>query len=271
MVEAYVGDGTTYARLGRRWDIHRSTAYRRLMKALGDRCTLLSRTRRRLSKCDGVCFLDAKHLRLKGTTFTIYVAWDRGFGRPVHFLLKEGGETDLWYWRLLVDLKHLEYVPKAFVSDGYPALRAFISDAYPDLPHQRCIVHVFMWMRSVIAPGKRAGVREQLFVGLARDILWSRSLAMAKRRLEKLEALESLLPKERKALSIMENALEQAFTYAGPRWKHLHLPRSSNAIENVMGQIEARLKTRRGAKSFAATKALLNEVLLRVKRQIINQ
>ena len=49
------------------------------------------------------------------------------------------------------------------------------------------------------------------------------------------------------------------------------LPRSSNAIENVIGQVEARLKTRRGIKSEASMELLVNELLLQVTEQTINQ
>ena len=271
VIEAYVGDGTTYARLGRRWGVDRSTAYRRLMRALKGRIRVIARTKRLLTKCDGICLLDGKHLRIGRRLFTIYVAWDRGLGRPINVHIREGGESDMGYWHLLVGLTHAGYAPKAFVSDGYPALKAFIAETYPDLPHQRCVVHTFMWVRSVVAPGKRKSWRQHSFVELARRILWARNFLIAKRRLEKLTAMRLLNPKEKKALAIMASALEQVFTNADARWRNLHLPRSSNAIENVMGQIEARLKTRRGTKSIAAIDALINEILLRVKRQIINQ
>ncbi len=271
VVESYVGDGTSYARLALRWGVSRSTAYRRLARALDGRAAPLDRTRRILGGCDGVCVLDGKHLRVGGLPFTIYVAWDRGVGVPIHAVVLAGGESDLGYWKLLTGLRHAGYAAKAFVSDGYPALMSFVAANFPDLPHQRCVVHAFMWVRSVVAPGKRSGWRKDAFVELARQVLWSDGLGEARLRLEAIAGVKGLGPKERRAVGIMRNALADTFTAGDPRWLHLNLPRSSNAIENVMGQIEARLKTRRGAKSFAASKSLVNEILLRVKRQVINQ
>jgi transposase-like protein len=270
-IEAYVEDRATFGRLGKRWNVDPSTAYRRVMRSLDGRIPLIDRTRRLLALCDGVCLLDAKHVRVEGRPHTLFVAWDRGLGRPIHFILRPGGESETGYWRLLLDLGRAGYAPKAFVSDGVPTLKSFLAEAYPDLPHQRCTVHVFMAARGKAAPGRRSSPRQSAFVGLLRMTLWSRGARTARRRLDRILDVPGLNSRETRSLDLVSRALEDCFVCSDPRYRHLKLPRSSNAIENVMGQIEARLKTRRGAKSCAALKALVNDVLLRVKRQNINQ
>jgi len=241
-----------------------------VQRALKRRQPLLERTKRNLHLCDGVLVLDGKHLRIHGKLWTLFVAWDRGFKKPVHYILQKGGEGDVPYWRLLVDLKRLGYVPKGFVSDGIRSLKELLAESYPDLPHQRCTVHIFLAARSKIAFGKRQSEHTDDFIELMRMILWSRTLQEAKRRIQKLWAVRGLTRNERRALEYIWPTLPQCFVCRDRRFRHLKLPRSSNAIENVIGQVEARLKTRRGIKSNVTIELLVNELLLQVTEQTIN-
>ena len=268
-IAGYLFDRSPYARLGVRWKVDRSTAYRRVRRALARCRPLLVRTKRLLSDCDGVCLLDAKHLRIRGVRFTLFVAWDRGLGLPLHFLLREEGEKELWYWRLLVDLERLGYKPKAFVSDGINVLEEFLVERYPDLPHQRCTVHVFMRAKALVAPGRVRSERAREFLGLIRTILWSSTLVVARKRTRRLWSTEGLTAKERRTLQWIWSVLPRCFVAVDPRWRGLHLPRSSNAIENVMGQVEGRLKTQRGIKSSVVLDALINVILAHVSKQTI--
>lgn len=268
-IDAYTKDRSTYERLGARWKVHRSTAYRRVQRALKQKRSLLERTKRNLHLCDGVLVLDGKHLRIHGKLWTLFVAWDRGFKKPVHYILQKGGEGDIPYWRLLVDLKRLGYVPKGFVSDGISSLRELLSELYSSLPHQRCTVHIFLAARAKVAIGRKVPERSRDFIELIRAILWSRTLATAKRRTQKLWQLRGLTQGERKALQYVWPTLSQCFVCREKRFLDLKLPRSSNAIENVIGQVEVRLKTRRGMKSETAMELLVNELLLQVTEQTI--
>lgn len=268
-IDGYTKDRSTYGRLSVRWKVHRSTAYRRVQRALKRKRPLLERTKRNLHVCDGILVLDGKHLRIHGKLWTLFVAWDRGFKKPVHFILRKGGEGDIPYWRLLVDLKLLGYRFKGFVSDGIPSLRELLSELYPNLPHQRCTVHIFLAARAKVATGRKISERSKDFIDLLRIILWSRTLAEAKRRTQKLWKLRGLIRGERRAIEYMWPILPQCFVCCETRLRHLRLPRSSNAIENVIGQIEARLKTRRGIKSEASMELLVNELLLQITEQTI--
>jgi len=270
-IDGYTKDRSTYERLGARWNVDPSTAFRRVQRALKRRQPLLERTKRNLHLRDGILILDGKHLRIHGRIWTLFVAWDRGFKKPVHYILRKGGEGDVPYWRLLVDLKRLGYVPKGFVSDGIQSLKELLSELHPNLPHQRCTVHIFLAARGKVATGRKIPERSKDFIELLRVILWSRTLAEAKRRTQKLWKLQRLTNSERRALEYIWPTLPLCFVCRVKRFRHLHLPRSSNAIENVIGQVEARLKTRRGIKSEASMELLVNELLLQVSPQTINQ
>ena len=269
-IDGYTKDRSTYRRLAERWNVSPSTAYARVQRALAHRSTLLERTKRNLHLCDGVLILDGKHLRIQGKIWTLFVAWDRGFKKPIHYILRKGGEGDVPYWRLLVDLKSLGYVPKGFVSDGILTLKELLSELYPGLPHQRCTVHIFLAARAKVAVGRKIPDRSKDFIELLRVILWSRTLKEAKRRTQKLWKFRGLTSSERRALEYIWPTLSQCFVCREKRFRHLQLPRSSNAIENVIGQVEARLKTRRGIKSETSTELLVNELLLQVTEQAIN-
>lgn len=269
-IDGYVKDRSTYRRLAKRWNVGLATAFRRVAKALKKKPSLLERTKHHLKKCDGVLVLDGKVIRIQGKLFTCFVAWDRGFKKPIHFLLKEGGEKELWYWRLLVDLERLGYRPKAFVSDGILTLKESLADRYPNLPHQRCTVHIFLAARAKVTGGGKTDERTELFIEHLQQILWSKTLEQAKRKFQTLWQTKRLIRGEREALKYLWPTLPECFVCRDPKFKHLKLPRSSNAIENVIGNIEARLKTMRGVKNLTAAERLVNEVLLQVSEQSIN-
>lgn len=270
-INGYIKDRSTYRRLAERWNVGLSTAFRRVEKALSKKSSLLERTKNHLNECDGVLVLDGKVIHIQGRLYTCFVAWDRGFKKPIHFLLKKGGEKELWYWRMLVDLERLGYAPKAFVSDGIFSLKESLADRYPELPHQRCTVHIFLAARSKVLGGGKVHETEKDFIEQLKNILWSRTLIGAKRKFQKLWKTKELTRGERRALESIWPALPECFVCRDPKWKHLKLPRSSNAIENVIGNIEARLKTMRGSKSSFAAELLINEILLQVSAQVINQ
>ncbi len=194
---------------------------------------------------------------------------------PVHFILAEGGERELWYWKLLLDLRDVGYAPKAFVSDGIGAIAELASETYAELPHQRCTVHIFLRARAMLMRrGKMTAREKERLTGMVEDIrrvLWSETVAVARSALMAVARRKGLMPTERRALRFVSECLDACFVAADPRWEDLRMPRSSNAIENVIGQIEARLKTRRGTKSFTSLNALVNELLLEVRRQVINR
>lgn len=270
-IAGYVLDRSTYRRLGIRWRVSPSTAYRRVQAALTVRMPLLQRTKALLHLCDGIVILDGKQIRIQGTLHTLFVAWDRGLGLPIHFILAEGGERELWYWKMITDLKQIGYIPKGFVSDGIVTLKEYLSDAYSNLPHQRCTVHVFLSARGKLGAGRTSDERLSALIELFRLLLWSKDLHQSRMRFLKLWQTSHLTNHERRVLEFIWSALPECFVCCDRRWKHLHLPRSSNAIENVMGQIEARLKTQRGSKNVESSKRLINEILLQVSKQIIHQ
>lgn len=269
-VDAYVKDRSTYRRLAERFDVSIGTAFNRVQRALTKKRSLLERTKNHLDECDGILVLDGKWIRIRGKPHTCFVAWDRGFKRPIHFLLKEGGERELWYWRLLLDLEKIGYVPKGFVSDGISSLKESLADRYPDLPHQRCTVHIFLAARAKVTGGGPADERAAKFIERLRSILWSRTLRGAKQKFQILWNTKRLTCAEREALKYIWPTLPECFVCRDERWKHLSLPRSSNAIENVIGNIEARLKTMRGTKNMLAAERLINEILIQVSPQTIN-
>lgn len=108
-----------------------------------------------------------------------------------------------------------------------------------------------------------------MFIEILRNILWSSTLEEARQRFFKTLEVLDLTYREREVLQFIYPALKDCFICRDPAFLSLRLPRSSNAIENVIGHIEARFKTRRGNKSIIACEALINDILLRVGEQTI--
>ncbi|MDP2691516.1 MAG: transposase [bacterium] len=212
----------------------------------------LVRLRRVLSRASGILIMDGKFVRILGKSHCLHVAYDTAVG-VVNYALDDS-ENATGYAVMMNLLKKEGYKPLAVVSDGHWGIRTVAQDW--NLPHQRCVFHLLRELKKMLV------VRGELYG--ASQVLYSRMKGIWKA----------------KTLEIMADRVNQlrkiSFCFHGKRhrealrwfWNHLHdatlhfsfggtVPRTSNDLERLNGQIEARIKTMRGVKSKASLRNLI--------------
>lgn len=208
-----------------------------------------------------ILLLDGKHFRIGRRPYTLYVALDGALGLPVCWILLPRYELREGYDIILSHLKQKKCRIQAVVSDWHPGIRGSVVEYYPHAVHQRCAAHV---LRDVLRKcgGKKfigSEYGKELWKKIRHVALEYDQLARARRQLVRLKRRYPVHIRAWKELSGCLADIYQ-FEYK-PR---LHIPRTSNRIENFMGFLEQRLKTMRGVKTPDTLAALLTS-LIRLK------
>lgn len=140
------------------------------------------------------------------------------------------------------------YKVKCIVSDGHWALESIIEEE--NFPHQRCIFHIIQNLQQQLTiNGELKGSYRVLYSRL-KYVLKSPTIEKLATRVDKLRIytnLAFLTPKQLKTLKFFFQTLHNATLHLS--FTDLEVPRTNNRLENLNGQIKARLKTFRGVKS----------------------
>jgi hypothetical protein len=258
----YVRDGSSYQRLGERWNVSKATAWRRVQRTLTSipPGTLVAYPNVLAST---VVMLDGKHFRIGKRPHTLYVIQDGKNGRPFAWILLPHQETRIGYDALLDWTANQGYQIEAVVSDGHKGLAASVHDHYPNAVHQRCAAHV---LRTVLT--KLGG---RWFMGMSeRRELWREISFAVLSHAHKTDALNDLarltksMPtylrvKWANALSVIMVTLPGL--YAFEQRPDLGIPRTSNRMEALMGSLQQRLKTCRGFENPETLTSLVSMLL----------
>lgn len=198
----------------------------------------------RISEASFILVLDATYEKVGGKGYYIHIAYDTGVG-VIHFAIDES-ENATSYAIMLNMLAERGYKPMIVVSDGHGGILTAIRDWR--IPHQRCIFHFLKNLRSSLTHKRELRKGNGVLFQRMRRILNSRSLeAFAKRVNDLRRIVWCFRSKEQKqALEKFWEGLHEASLHLSFDGK---VPSTSNVLERLNGQIEARTKTMRGMKS----------------------
>ncbi len=202
----------------------------------------------------GILLLDGKWVNILGEHFCIHIAYDTGIGVVDYWI--DCTENKQAYGYILRRLKDSGYELRVAVSDGHFSLMSLFEEE--NIVHQRCLFHILWDLQEMLK------INGELFGG--NHILYSRLKHILKSKT--LEAfVESLESFRRQSLSLFatykqQQAIQWFFGVLHDATVHLsfapgEVPRTSNLLENINGQIEARIKTFRGVKSEKSLHNLL--------------
>ena len=168
------------------------------------------------------------------------------------------------YDRILTHLKSQNSPIDAIISDGGKGLEASVKGYYPFIVHQRCAAHV---LQDVY---RKLGGRWFLATGYGKEI-WPIMRKIALGFDNEIEAGEYLKIMKKKysqyhrAFFVLKKNLSGIYQFT--KKPNLPIPRTSNLIENFMGQLEQRLKTFRGVKTpDSLIKIITNLIILKHKK-----
>lgn len=205
-------------------------------------------------KATGILLMDGKWVRILGESFCIHIAYDTGIGVVDYWI--DCSENKQAYGYILRRLRDANYDLRVAVSDGHSSLISLFEEER--ILHQRCLFHLFQDLQKMLE------INGELFGG--NHILYSRLKHILKSKtLEKFVEKLSFFRQQSLPLFTARKQLQTI----GWFWNILHdamvhlsfdegeIPRTSNALENINGQIEARFKTFRGLKSEKSLHNLL--------------
>lgn len=254
--EQWLLDRSTLRRIEDKTNVNFSAKWKQVQKYADHVYEPLHNLKLNLHKTSKILILDGKYVNIRGESICIHIACDTAIG-VVDFRIDDA-ENKTAYAYILQRLKKIGYEPICCISDDNLSISSLLEEE--KIPHQLCIFHLLKSLRVMVSQ------KNGFFTSIRPDckVLFSRIKGIFK-----TTQIEKLPPK-----------IDQ-FRQLGICWKtQLHgrvlkwfwekvqyavmglsfdekIPKTSNMLENINGQIEARLKTFRGVKSEAS----LNKIL----------
>lgn len=209
----------------------------------------------------GILILDGKHVRIKGEDHCIHIAYDTDLGVVDYWI--DVTENKTAYGYLIQRLRAAGYSFMCVVSDGHFGIVPLIEEE--NFPHQRCIFHLLKNLKQFLAKnGELTGGNKVLYSRL-KYILKTKHIEVLEKRVSwfrKFSAPHFTTKNQNSALRWLWEILPEATIHLS--FLEENVPRTSNLLENLNGQIEARIKTFRGVKSEQSLHNLL-KILFRFR------
>lgn len=200
--------------------------------------------------------LDGKYVRVKGKSVCIHIAYDTGIGVVNYWI--DDTENKTAYGLLLRQLREQKYSPICIVSDKHLSLPPLMKDL--QIPHQLCVFHLLQSLKRIITRKNNpyADIPKGFKVMYSRikGILKTSNIEDLPDRVQSFRSLTKYWKTKRHqgVLKWFWKTLPKAVMGLSFEEK---IPRTTNLLENLNGQIEQRLKTFRGVKSEES----LNKIL----------
>ena len=206
------------------------------------------------NEATGVLLLDGKWVRILGESYCIHIAYDTGIGVVDYWI--DCSENKQAYGYVLRRLRDAEYALACAVSDGHGSLLSLFEEE--KIPHQRCIFHILQDLRNMLViDGELRGSNHVLYSRL-KYILKSPTLENLVERIDRFRKITVpifMSQKQLRTVGWFWNILPDSVLHLS--FQPNQIPRTNNLLENLNGQIEARLKTFRGVKSEKSLHNLL--------------
>lgn len=207
----------------------------------------LENLEKNLCKASYLLILDATPIKILGKKKMVIIAYDTKIGAIDYLIRNE--ETKNGYNTIFRRIKKKGYIPTCVISDGHTGLESLIRSK--QLPHQRCVFHLLRDLERLL--GKRVGkslnrADRRIFL-LIKKVWYSKNLDEALERLNKCN-----FRKKKYIAQWFKKTLQNALMHLSYNEK---VPKTTNLLENLNGQIKQRIKTMRGMKSKKSLHNLL--------------
>lgn len=203
-------------------------------------------------KWSGLLGVDTKELRVQGRDCAVLVAQDILTFDPVFFSLVEGENVEESERFFLIIRDVLKYPTKGVVSDlgRGRVFIALIEDIFPNVPHQACVVHFSRYVDGTIPKSKKSSYyRENCILRQTiKNILFAQDFNDAEEIFQRLLLTRSAF-KARYHRSIIRS-LERHFNLLTAHFHDPFLARDNNVTENLIKQLNKKLKQSGGFKSM---------------------
>ena len=212
------------------------------------------------SRCSGIIEIDGKELKVKGKKRTVFLSIDAKTKQPLTLMVCEG-ENKESAEQFLKNLKNLYPREIRGIVSDFGRGKCFlgvVKKVLPHVPHQICLVHFNRYVWLFIPRTKRSKfyLRNQLLKYLIRNVVKSSTREESLFWLEKVNHFKPFFRAsyhKRFIRSINKNydALTKFFDYD-------FLNTNTNIVENMIRQLERKLKNLDGFKSDKNLDCFLN-------------
>jgi len=202
-------------------------------------------------KASGVLLLDATFTKVKGRDIAIIIAYDTGVGVVNYWF--DVTENATAYSYVLQRLDKAGYRPACIVSDGFSAILTVVQEK--GLPHQRCLFHLLKNLRKGLANewGWKKP-KDHILYSRIKGIFKTNNIEDLPKRIDQFREFERIFPGRYEIFRWFWAVLPNAVLHLS---YEEDVPRTTALLENLNGQIKARLKTFRGVKSEKSLHNLL--------------
>jgi len=204
----------------------------------------LENLKNKLSDATGVLLLDGFFASIKGQDNCVHIAFDTGIG--VVDFWQDCTENKQAYGYILARLAKVGYEPICIVSDGHWGIKSLCEEE--NIPHQRCIFHTLRYLKDQLSDNGELLKGNKVLYSRIKGILKSSTIESLETKVQSFRTIIQYFqtPKQRKVIEWFFKTLESSTIHLSFEQK---VPRTTNLLENLNGQIRARLKTFRGVKS----------------------
>lgn len=206
---------------------------------------------RNKEKATGILLLDATFTKVKGEDIAIMIAYDTGIGVIDYWI--DDSENKTAYDLIFQHLDSVGYRPICIVSDGNGAILSLVAER--NLPHQRCIFHLLRDLKSWLTKnGEFVYLKDHILYSRIKGIFKTSKIENLPERLELFKSISYIFSNRKIILDWFWGVLPNAVLHLS--YKE-NVPRTTNLLENLNGQIKQRIKTMRGVKSEKSLHNLL--------------
>lgn len=252
--EKWILDRSTLRRIGDRTDKSHVTHWKLSQRYAEHIPSPLENLKSHCKEATGILLMDGTWVNIRGEGFCIHIAYDTGIGVVDYWI--DCSENKQAYSYILRRLSGVGYGLRVAVSDGHSSLISLFEEE--NTLHQRCLFHLLQDLREMLMMNGELISANHILYSRLKYILKSKTIEKFAARLEVFREKSQPLfhsPKQRYAIKWFWNIVHDATVHLS--FEEGEIPRTSNLLENLNGQIKARLKTFRGVKSEKSLNNLL--------------
>lgn len=199
----------------------------------------------------GILGLDGKPIKINGQKKTAFLAVDFGTKDLVHLALidaEDEKELEVFLFAIRDDLKYLCSFIVSDLGKGR-VLVNLVKKVFPHISHQACVIHFMRYVDRTLPKSKKSKYYKQN--NFLRDLI--KKLLFASTFKEAEDALEELFKiKDRFKIRYQKTVIKSLLKNYPLLTQHFHyykVPRDNNITENVIKQLNRKVKQIDGFKS----------------------
>lgn len=251
--EQWILDRSTFARIMEKSGVSKMGKWKQVQEYANHIPSPLEHYLRNKDKVSGILLLDATFTKVKGQGIAVIIAYDTEVGVIDYWI--DSTENKTAYSYIFQRLNKVGYRVKCVVSDGHFSILPILKEK--KLPHQRCVIHLLRELKRKMVKRDFAELtgRNKILYSRIKGIFRTSNIEYLPERINFFrQRTEPLFANRKSILDWFWQVLPSAVLHLSYEEK---VPCSTNLLENLNGQIKARLKTMRGMKSEKSLHNLL--------------